>query len=192
MERYVSCATEPHAAADRTNSSRLSKSPQHGCLQPHQLDCCAVEQQSCLEWHGLLLQLVSAAHVHILACGCRSNWACGCRSNWVHTLTALCYPVLGCAVCSTYSKVFASVDDRLIQFRQDGLPISAQKVPGKPLMAPKPPSPAELTVSKRLCAKYNHSTSVCIGVPGRKDPRHFNSVYSLVHTAPHRSGGMKD
>lgn len=60
------------------------------------------------------------------------------------------------------------------------------QVPGKPLMAPKPPSAAELSTSKRLCAKYNHTTSVCIGVPGRRDPRHFSSVYSLVHTAPHR------
>lgn len=94
------------------------------------------------------------------------------------------------AVCcferSTYSKIYANVDERPIQFRRDGLPISARQVPGKPLMAPKLPSPSDLTVSKRLCAKYNHTTSVCIGVPGRKDPRHFNSVYSLVHTAPHR------
>jgi hypothetical protein len=92
-----------------------------------------------------------------------------------------------CCDCSTYSKVFASVEERPIQFRKDGLPISARRVADKPQMAPKLPSPVDLTVSKRLCAKYNHNTSVQIGVPGQKDPRHFKSVYSLVHTAPHRS-----
>jgi hypothetical protein len=102
-------------------------------------------------------------------------------------LTLLCCPDLpSCAERSTYSKVFANIDERPIQFRKDGLPISARRVASKPLMTQKLPSLAELTVSKRLCAKYNHTTSVCIGVPGRRDPRHFNSVYSLVHTAPHR------
>lgn len=101
-------------------------------------------------------------------------------------LSACCAAACCVLVCSTYSKVFASADDRPIQFRRDGLPISAHQVQGKFLMAPKLPSPAELSVSKRLCAKYGTTTSVCIGVPGRKDPRHFSTVYSLVHTAPHR------
>jgi hypothetical protein len=36
--------------------------------------------------------------------------------------------------CSSYSKHYASIDDKPIQFREDGLPISARMVPGKPLM----------------------------------------------------------
>ncbi|WIA16306.1 hypothetical protein OEZ85_013007 [Tetradesmus obliquus] len=87
---------------------------------------------------------------------------------------------------SSYSKHFASIDDKPIQFREDGLPISARMVPGKPLMAPKLPNAADMSIAKRLFKKYNHSSSVCIGLPGNKDPQQFKSVYAIVHNAPHR------
>ena len=55
------------------------------------------------------------------------------------------------------------------------------------LQAPKLPNTTELSVSKRLSQKYNHTSSVRIGNPGCKDPQQYKSVYAIVHAAPHRA-----
>jgi hypothetical protein len=41
------------------------------------------------------------------------------------------------------------------------------------LQAPKLPNAADMNIAKRLFKKYNHSSSVCIGLPGNKDPQQF-------------------
>jgi hypothetical protein len=44
---------------------------------------------------------------------------------------------------------------------------------GAALQAPKLPNAADMSIAKRLLKKYNHSSSVCIGLPGNKDPQQF-------------------
>jgi hypothetical protein len=39
--------------------------------------------------------------------------------------------------------------------------------------APKLPNAADMSIAKPLFKKYNHSSSVCIGLPGNKDPQQF-------------------
>ena len=42
--------------------------------------------------------------------------------------------LLAAHFCSSYRRHFSSADDKPIQFREDGLPISARRVAGKALM----------------------------------------------------------
>eukprot|EP00877_Chromochloris_zofingiensis_P006010 jgi/Chrzof1/1662/Cz10g16100.t1 len=88
---------------------------------------------------------------------------------------------------SAYRRDFARLEDKPVKFRPDGVPVSARRVPGQPLMGVKPPNPADLTVSRRLCHEYQHQSRVRIGTPDCKDPRRFKSVYSIVHAAPYRA-----
>ncbi len=39
---------------------------------------------------------------------------------------------------SVFTRDFSRVEDKTVRFRKDGLPISAQRVPGKPLMVRNP------------------------------------------------------
>jgi hypothetical protein len=52
------------------------------------------------------------------------------------------------------------------------------------------PNAADLSVAKRLFVKYNHKSSITLGNPQNKDPRHFRSVSQIVHAAPHRQLGQ--
>jgi hypothetical protein len=49
-------------------------------------------------------------------------------------LRACCSCCCCVCCCSSYSKHYASIDDKPTQVREDGLPISARMVPSKPLM----------------------------------------------------------
>jgi hypothetical protein len=46
--------------------------------------------------------------------------------------------------------------------------------------APKLPNAADMSIAKRLFKKYNHSSNVCIGLPGNKDPQQFKVSTSVT------------
>lgn len=87
---------------------------------------------------------------------------------------------------SAYNTDYAPIHEKPIRFREDGIPISARRMDGKPLMAPKLPNESDLATSERLTVEYEHKTRVVIGQLHKRDPRRFASVYKLVHTTPNR------
>ena len=67
-----------------------------------------------------------------------------------------------------------------VKFRQDGIPISARRVDGMPLMSPKLPSRADLMAGRALSKKYS-TTKIQLGNPHVKDPKHYKTVSKLMY-----------
>ncbi|KAK9829254.1 hypothetical protein WJX72_004790 [[Myrmecia] bisecta] len=84
---------------------------------------------------------------------------------------------------SNYKRTFAPIEDQPIQFREDGMSITARRLPGKPLMAPKLPHQADLGIGRRRAAQQQKSTIV-IGNPHQKNPTHYLTVSHLFHSKP--------
>lgn len=76
-------------------------------------------------------------------------------------------------------RAYSEIAARQVTFREDGVPISALRVAGAPLMSPKPPSKAELSAGKTLMKKFDQS-QVVFGVPG-KDPHQFSTISKLAY-----------
>ena len=80
---------------------------------------------------------------------------------------------------SLYQASHAHVSNMPVKFRQDGIPISARRVDGMPLMSPKLPSRADLTAGRALSKKYS-TTKIQLGNPHVKDPKHYKTVSELI------------
>lgn len=96
---------------------------------------------------------------------------------------------------SSYSQHYASMDHRPIQFREDGLPISARRVPGRPLMvrarAPGPlpalprPSYALCRLRRHACVRQGSRTPVPPVPAGRgARPRRHRSCRARQNAPP--------
>ena len=81
---------------------------------------------------------------------------------------------------SLYTASHGAVEGKPIKFRSDGIPISARRVKGIPLMCPKLPSQAELTAGQKLKKKYSKST-ISLGNPNVRDPKHYKSISKLMY-----------
>ena len=81
---------------------------------------------------------------------------------------------------SLYTASQGAVEGKPIKFRSDGIPISARRVKGVPLMCPKLPSQAELTAGQKLKKKYSKST-ISLGNPNVRDPKHYRSISKLMY-----------
>ena len=85
---------------------------------------------------------------------------------------------------STYESLYqvshAHVSNMPVKFCQDGIPTSARRVDGIPLMSPKLPSRADLTAGRALSKKYS-TTKIQLGNPHVKDPKHYKTVSKLMY-----------
>jgi len=81
---------------------------------------------------------------------------------------------------SLYQASHAHVSNMPVKFRQDGIPISARRVDGMPLMSPKLPSRADLMAGRALSKKYS-TTKIQLGNPHVKDPKHYKTVSKLMY-----------
>ncbi|KAK9821172.1 hypothetical protein WJX74_004209 [Apatococcus lobatus] len=86
---------------------------------------------------------------------------------------------------SEYKESHLPYDEQPIVFRPDGTAVSARRVPGKSLMAPKLPAPAEYGRASRT-AVQQHASHFSIGHPTTKDPTHYKTVNNLFYTKPER------
>ena len=81
---------------------------------------------------------------------------------------------------SLYGASHCNVSQKPVKFRKDGIPVSAQRIPGKPLMSPKLPSRADLRQGARY-AKLNLRSSIQLGNPNNHDPKQYKSISSLMY-----------
>ena len=81
---------------------------------------------------------------------------------------------------SLYGASHGSVDQKPVKFRKDGIPVSAQRIPGKPLMSPKLPSRTDLRAGSRY-AKTQLRSNVQLGNPNMHDSKQYKSINSLMY-----------
>ncbi|XRB19549.1 flagellar associated protein [Pseudoscourfieldia marina] len=82
---------------------------------------------------------------------------------------------------TSYQKTYAPISSREVTFREDGIPVSAERNKGAPLMSPKLPNQAELTAGARFKRKCDTS-QVMFGNRIGKDPHQYDSVAHLSYT----------
>jgi len=76
---------------------------------------------------------------------------------------------------SAYRENHGSVIDKKVQFREDGVPISAGRLAEKSLMAPKLPTRSDLKSYKKIAAIQGRS-QIEIGNRNLKDPKRYHTV----------------
>ena len=81
---------------------------------------------------------------------------------------------------SLYGASHCNVNQKSVKFRKDKVPVSAQRVPGKPLMSPKLPTQAELRQGSRY-AKLSLRSSIQLGNPNMRDAKQYKSINSLMY-----------
>uniref|UniRef100_A0A7S1T1L7 Uncharacterized protein n=1 Tax=Tetraselmis chuii TaxID=63592 RepID=A0A7S1T1L7_9CHLO len=80
---------------------------------------------------------------------------------------------------STYSSKFSAIEDKKLKFREDGVPVSANRT-SKSLMSPKLPSLWERTEGRRNRAK-NETTNIVLGDRHSKDSKFYETVHMSFH-----------